>query len=82
MSKTSRTPYQKITKKRRASDAERKKQVSDVATANSLDNYEQTVMALYIIIFQSTLLIGSAFGDCVAFCGDKLAYRHKSFFQI
>jgi len=60
----------------------KKKQVSDVATANSLDNYEQTVMALYIIIFQSTLLFGSAFGDCVAFCGDKLAYRHKSFFQI
>jgi len=45
MSKTSRTPYKKITKKRRASDAERKKkkQVSDVATANSLDNCEQTV---------------------------------------
>jgi len=47
MSKTSRTPYKKrITKKRRASDAERgrkKKQVSGVATANSLDNCEQTV---------------------------------------
>ena len=46
MSKTSRTPYTKnnVTK-RRASDAERKKkkQVSDVATANSLDNCEQTV---------------------------------------
>ena len=44
MSKTSRTPYKKrITKKRRASDAERerkKKQVSGVATANSLDNCE------------------------------------------
>jgi len=41
MSKTSRTPYQKrITCKRRASDAERKKkkQVSDVAAANSLDS--------------------------------------------
>ena len=48
MSKTSRTPYKKtITKKRRASDAERErektKQVSGVATANSLDNCEQTV---------------------------------------
>ena len=48
MSKTSRTPCKKrITKKRRASDAERerqeKKQVSDVAAANSLDNCEQTV---------------------------------------
>jgi len=46
MSKNSRTPYKKNNvKKRRASDAERKKKkhVSDVATANSLDNCEPTV---------------------------------------
>ena len=47
MSKTSRTPYKKKEKsERRASDAERKKkQVSDVAAANSLDNCEQTVLS-------------------------------------
>ena len=47
MSKTSRTPDKKITKKRRASDAERekkKKQVSGVATSNSLDNCEQLTL--------------------------------------
>ena len=47
MSKTSRTPYKKrITKKRRASDAEIKKRNKCqvyIATANSLDNCEQTV---------------------------------------
>jgi len=47
MSKTSRTPYKKEYRKRdvRAmrKEREKKKQVSGVATANSLDNCEQTV---------------------------------------
>ena len=47
MSKTSRTPYKKNNEKEtceRCGKREReKKQVSSVATANSLDNCEQTV---------------------------------------
>ena len=49
MSKTSRTPYKKEYRKRdvramrKEREREKKKQVSGVATANSLDNCEQTV---------------------------------------
>jgi len=45
MSKTSRTPYKKECERDvRAMRIEKKKQVSDVAAANSLDNCEQTII--------------------------------------
>jgi len=46
MSKTSRIPYKKNTEKEtceRCGKREKKRNVSGVATANSLDNCEQTV---------------------------------------
>jgi len=69
MSKTSRTPYKK--NKRRASDAERKKkkQVSDVAAADSLDNREQTVL--------SHLLNVSSDGDDVTVAGNMVVCQYQ-----
>jgi len=47
MSKTSRTPYKKNDMKETCERCgkKKKKQVSDVATADSLDNCEQTVLS-------------------------------------